>query len=111
MLGTYIEIILYPVKKYLDMLMDATIRSHLGVSVLAIAVTGAISLILVNALVYRINAGGAAGTAFRVKSYQDQVSLNQQRAAAKANYKPGYYQQSTAQRASIARSQAMNRRH
>lgn len=61
MLGTYIDIILYPVTKYLDMLLDVTIKNHLGVSVLGIAVTCAITIIVVTALVYRINAGASLG--------------------------------------------------
>lgn len=66
MLGTYIDIILYPVRQLLGLLVDPRLTEHLGVSVLGIAVTSAIVLIVVTALVTRINAGDLANSVFSV---------------------------------------------
>ena len=79
MLGTYIEIILYPVQKYLEMLLDSTIKNHLGVSVLGIAVTSAIVCILVTALVYRINPGGSLAATLNVYDRNTQSELDTDR--------------------------------
>lgn len=79
MLGTYIEIILYPVKKYLEMLTDTVLASHLGVSVLGIAVTSAIAMIVVTALVYKINAGSSYAAALNLNDRNTQLRLDTDR--------------------------------
>lgn len=70
MLGTYIDIILYPIQKYFEILLDSTIKNHLGVSILGIAVTCAIVAIITTALVYKINPGGAAAHAVNVSNFR-----------------------------------------
>lgn len=70
MLGTYIDIILYPVRQLLQLLVDPRLTEHLGVSVLGIVVTSAIVLIVVTALVTRINAGDLANSVFNVVSHK-----------------------------------------
>lgn len=103
MLGTYIDIILYPVQKYLDMLLDVTIKNHLGVSVLGIAVTCAITMIVVTALVYRINAGAALSSGLlRRDHYNSQKSNRSDRTGPQ-------YKQSNSRQAIEARRHAMNR--
>lgn len=94
MLGTYIEIILYPVRKYLEMLTDTVIASHLGVSVLGIAVTCAITIILVNALVYRINVGYSFRVkdktfATPIKKSQNEIAIEQAKQSGHSLYRKG----------------------
>lgn len=80
MLGDIIDMILIPVKNYLDMLLDERITSYLGVSVLGIAVTCMITLIVVAALVNRINAGAGAAS---IMNTQDTIRRREERQAAR----------------------------
>lgn len=85
MLGTYIDIILYPVRELLQLLVDPRLTEHLGVSVLGIAVSSAIVLIVVTALVTRINAGDLANSVISVVSNKDREhKLDSERAARSA---------------------------
>lgn len=67
MLSHVINIILYPVKELLKLLVDDRITSYLGVSPMAIAVTCMITLIVVAALVHRVNAGTEAASILHTK--------------------------------------------
>lgn len=74
MLGTYIDIVLYPIRQLLNLLVDSRLTEHLGVSVLGIAVTSAIVMIVVTALVTRINAGDLANSVFSVVHHKDRAN-------------------------------------
>lgn len=62
MLSQIMDLITYPVVQLLLMLKDERITSYLGVSVLGIAVTCMITLIVFRALVSTVNAGDVAAS-------------------------------------------------
>lgn len=60
MLGQILDLITFPITQFLLMLKDDRITSYLGVSVLGIAVTCMIILIVFNALVSTVDVSGFA---------------------------------------------------
>lgn len=60
MLGQILDLITFPITQFLLMLKDARITSYLGVSVLGIAVTCMITMIVFNALVSTVDVSGFA---------------------------------------------------
>lgn len=60
MLGQILDLITFPITQFLLMLKDDRITSYLGVSVLGIAVTCMIVLIVFNALVSTVDVSGFA---------------------------------------------------
>lgn len=67
MLADIIDLIMFPVGQFLLMLKDSRIESYLGVSVLGIAVTCMITMIVFNALISRINVGDSAASILNAK--------------------------------------------
>lgn len=70
MLGQIIDLILFPVKELLKLFLDERLTSYLGVSVIGIAVTCMITVIVVSALVNRVNAGELAASIINSKDRQ-----------------------------------------
>lgn len=67
MLADIMDMITYPVVQFLLMLKDERITGYLGVSVLGIAVTCMITLIVFHALVNNVNAGWSAASILNTK--------------------------------------------
>lgn len=61
MLGQIVDMILFPIRKFFEMLMDNNIKSYLGVSVLTIIVTMFCISIVVRALISSTGVGGGLG--------------------------------------------------
>lgn len=72
MLADIIDLIMFPVGQFLLMLKDSRIESYLGVSVLGIAVTCMIIMIVFNALVNRVDVGGTAASIMRTQDVKRQ---------------------------------------
>lgn len=72
MLGQILDLITFPVTQFLLMLKDDRITSYLGVSVLGIAVTCMIVMIVFNALVSTVDVGGTAASIMRTQDVKRQ---------------------------------------
>lgn len=72
MLADIMDMITYPVVQFLLMLKDERITSYLGVSVLGIAVTCMIIMIVFNALVNRVDVGSTAASIMRTQDVKRQ---------------------------------------
>lgn len=90
MLADIMDMITYPVVQFLLMLKDERITAYLGVSVLGIAVTCMIIMIVFNALVNRVDAGGSAASILRTQDIKRQRAERADRAADRESYE--YYE-------------------